>query len=268
MSVDPLPRCAPVTPLVQRLRAKARPLVVAHRGLSSRHPENTLPSFAASLDVGTDLIELDVHETADGVVVCIHDDTLDRTTDAGRRLNQQDVAVRSVSSGSLRTFDAGAWFGVEHAGAWVPTLEETIAAVAGRAVLMIEHKGGDPAQLVAVLRRAGVAEQVIVQSFDWAIVAACRRLAPELTLGALGEGELTPARLAEIDALGVHLVHWHHTDLRVTDVAALGRRGYLSCVYTVDSELEWLGCRRAGVDAITTNRADRLRDVHASLQTQ
>ncbi|MBI5852878.1 MAG: glycerophosphodiester phosphodiesterase [Planctomycetes bacterium] len=249
---------AAATPLTHRLAALARPLVVAHRGLSSRFPENTLPAFEAAIACGAELIELDVHTTRDGAVVCIHDETLDRTTDARAVFGRGDVAVADVDAAQIARLDAGSWRGAEHAGARVPTLEATVRGAGDRIVLMIEHKRGDPALLVAELRRLGVAERVFVQSFDWDTVAAVGRLAPEITLGALGEGELSPARLAAIDALGVALVHWHHRDLRLADLGALHARGYLSCVYTADGELELFGRIRAGLGAVTTNRADHL----------
>jgi glycerophosphoryl diester phosphodiesterase len=59
-----------------------RPLVIAHRGASADHPENTLTAFAAAAEAGADLVELDARITADGAVVVLHDVDLDRTTDA------------------------------------------------------------------------------------------------------------------------------------------------------------------------------------------
>ncbi len=78
--------------------------MIAHRGFSSRAPENTIAAFDLAIDAGFDNIELDVHLSADGVPVVIHDDALDRTTDGSGQ-------VSSLTLPELRALDAGAWFG-------------------------------------------------------------------------------------------------------------------------------------------------------------
>src|SRR5215831_9081720 len=90
--------CNPPEPIVNRrssnssalkLIAESRPLIIGHRGYCAIAPENTLPSFLLALNAGADLVELDYHETKDGVPLVIHDDTLDRTTDARKRWNRK-----------------------------------------------------------------------------------------------------------------------------------------------------------------------------------
>jgi glycerophosphoryl diester phosphodiesterase len=251
------------TLLAQRLarQAAAAPLCVAHRGASAAHPENTLPAFRAALAADADLVELDFRQTADGVLVCMHDRSVDRTTDGAVRFGRDGTTIESVTARELATLDAGAWKGPEHAGARIPTLAEALATIQPGAVTMIEHKAGDPAALVELLRDKQLVGEVLVQSFDWAWLAEVRRLEPRLTLGTLGSGALDAARLAEIDALGVAMVHWHHQHLTLDDLTALRDRGYLVCVYTVDADLELLGCIAAGLDAITTDVPGRLREL-------
>lgn len=259
------PRTAIDTSLGRRLAARAarQPLVVAHRGASERFPENTLPAFRAALEAGADLVELDFRQTIDGVLVCIHDETLDRTTDSRRQFGRDHVTVPSRSAAELTTLDAGAWKGTEHAGARVPTLADALDTIQSHAFTMIEHKAGDPERLVALLREKNVVDDVLVQSFDWGWLAEVKRLEPRLTLAALGSRRLTPERLAEIDALGVTMVHWDHEALTLEDLAALHDRGYLVCAYTVDSDFGLLGCIEAGLDAITTDLPSRLRELLA-----
>ena len=247
------------TPLTRRLRELTRPIVVAHRGLSASYPENTLAAFHAAVAVGAEMIELDVRETRDGEVVCIHDETLDRTTDIRARTGRTGVLVRESTALDILSLDAGIWRGEAHRGARVPALREVLELVADRAVLMIEHKSGAAGPLLEVLREERMIDRVLVQSFDWEFVAELRRSQPSLTLGVLGEGPLDPARLERIDQLDVSLVHWSHADLRLDDVGSLRERGYLSCVFTADTELELSGCIGAGLDAVTTNHPDRLR---------
>ena len=251
------------TALSQRLRglASRAPLIVAHRGASASHPENTLPAFSAGLDDGAAIVELDFRQARDGTLVCLHDQTIDRTTDGAARFGRDRVAVDTLSLAELDALDAGSWKGSAFAGVRVPTLRQALQTIQPRGITMIEHKSGDAAALVELLRDGGWTEDVIVQSFDWEWLSELRRLAPTLTLGALGSNRLTADDLARLDALGVSLVHWEAEDLTLEDLRALEARGFLTCVYTVDDDLGLLGAIGAGLSAITTDVPARLRKI-------
>ena len=94
--------------LFDRLVRAARhaPLVVAHRGLRVEFPENTLVGFEAALAAGVDVVEIDVAESVDGVLFCMHDTTLDRTTDAAVLFGAGRLAAE-LTIGELRWLDAG-----------------------------------------------------------------------------------------------------------------------------------------------------------------
>ncbi len=132
----------------------ARPFtLIAHRGFSSRAPENTIAAFDLAIDAGFDNIELDAHLSADGVPVVIHDDTLDKTTDG-------TGPVSSLTLARLQELDAGAWFGDDraHAGTAIPTLDEVLERYAGRAHIHLELKSPDPGLsdvVIALLRERG-----------------------------------------------------------------------------------------------------------------
>jgi glycerophosphoryl diester phosphodiesterase len=102
--------------------AEGRPLAVAHRGLLRHAPENTLASFRACLELRLGF-EFDVQATKDGRLVCIHDDTVDRTTDGTGRVAELTLA-------EIRRLDAGSWFDPMFAGQKVPTVEEVLKLVA------------------------------------------------------------------------------------------------------------------------------------------
>src|SRR3954465_14229572 len=104
----------------QALIASPRVLVIAHRGNSSVAPENTLPAFQAALDVKADLIELDYYHSADGVPVVIHDQYLDRTTNAEDVFGQPKLLAGKLPLADLRKLDAGSWFDDKFAGAKLP----------------------------------------------------------------------------------------------------------------------------------------------------
>jgi glycerophosphoryl diester phosphodiesterase len=164
-------------------------LIIAHRGDSAHWPENTLPAFRAALDVGADLVELDVQLTRDGEVVVIHDPVIDRTTNGKGKVGERTLAeIRALSAGYPERF------GRQHAGVRVPTLAEALAAMKGRTRVMIEIKresvtsdaeDGIEARTVAEVRRAGMTEDVALISFERRALLRCRELAPEIKRGHL-----------------------------------------------------------------------------------
>lgn len=250
-------------PLFARLRALAArgPMVVAHRGASASHPENTLAAFRAAAALGAPMQEFDVQVTADGRLVCLHDPSLDRTTDAARQLGPGALAA-GLPAARIAELDAGSWKGPAHAGERVPTLAVALGAMLPDCVPMIEHKAGAAEVFVAELRRLGAADLVLLQSFDWEFVAAAGRLCPEMALGLLGPTAQAPqidgAVLAAARACGAGLVHWHAQELRAKDVQTLHAAGLLVCTYTSDDELSWWGGAALGVDAMCTNDPARM----------
>ncbi len=99
---------------------KAAPLLVAHRGLSSLRPENTLVAFRDALALGADIVELDVHLSKDGAVVVLHDHTVERTCKGARG------PVDGFTAAELRAMDAGSHKGPQFAGERVPLLDEVL----------------------------------------------------------------------------------------------------------------------------------------------
>lgn len=176
------------------------PLVIAHRGDSAHRPENTLSSFASALEVGAEVVELDVHLTSDGHVVVIHDPLIDRTTD-GRG------AVRDLTLQQVRAVSAGypERFGSEFRGERVPTLSEALNFLRDRSKAMIEIKsdavtddaeGGIEARTIEEIRRAGMEKETVLISFDRRALLRCRTAAPEIMRGHLF-GRAQPGEVLE-----------------------------------------------------------------------
>lgn len=166
------------------------PLIIAHRGDSANRPENTLVSFKSALDLGADLLELDVQLSKDGQLVVIHDGSVDRTTDGRGRVADLTLAeIRKLSAGYPKRF--GDRFAAEK----VPTLAEVLNLGRGRARLMIEIKkesvsdseddDGIEARTVAAVRDARMASDVLLISFDRRALRRAQRLAPEIRRGHL-----------------------------------------------------------------------------------
>ena len=246
--------------VAERLRALARegPIVVAHRGSSHEYPENTLPAFEAAVRERADLVELDFHATSEGILVCLHDEDLDRTTDAEQVLGRKKVRVAETPLSDIRRLDAGRWKAARFSGTPVPTLSEALEAFGRRTLIMVERKQGSASSLLDVLRKLDLVDEVLVQAFDWDWLEEIHRLEPGLALAALGKDPLTPELLERLGRTGACMAHWDARKLRLEDVGLLKGHGYLVALYTIDDEIGFAGAAAAGADAITTNRPGRL----------
>lgn len=169
-------------------------ILIAHRGASAYAPENTLPAYRLAIQQGADYVEQDLQITRDGVLVCLHDFTLERTTDVARlfpdRGRQEAAAGQTVrrwpvsdfSLREIRRLDAGAWFNEKFRGTRIPTWQQAIDLIRGQAGLYPELKspelyasqGFQMERLVwETLRKNGLHEPgadprtpVIIQSFS------------------------------------------------------------------------------------------------------
>jgi len=252
----------PDHPLFARLRSLAAdgPIVVAHRGDSSHFAENTLDAFRAALELGCAMQEFDVRSTRDGILVCIHDASLDRTTDAAARLGP-GALVSEMGLDALRLLDAGSWHPGGHGQALVPTLAEVLDLLTPASVPLIEHKAGSPAEYVSALRQAGRLQDCILQSFDWGFVAAARQLAPELAVAVLGptDGDHPDdAAVATAASIGAGMIHWRDRLVRSHDFERIHAAGLLLCTYTTDDEVGMRGGAAMGFDAMCTNVPERM----------
>jgi glycerophosphoryl diester phosphodiesterase len=164
-------RSALLAPL---LDPDARP-VVGHRGASGDAPENTLPSFELAVSSGVDALEFDVHLTADGVPVVIHDPTLARTTDrAGLVAALPYAALREADAGARFSPDRGRTFPFRGRGVHVPTLEEVVTAFPDLPLVIEIKTARAQEEAMRVLERHGCRTRAIVSSFDPLAVARFR----------------------------------------------------------------------------------------------
>jgi glycerophosphoryl diester phosphodiesterase len=270
---SPPPTSSPQT-RAEQLLAASRVLVIAHRGNSSVAPENTLPAFRSAAALGVDLVELDYHQTADGIPVVIHDATLERTTDAIARWGQvsstiaeHTIASRTIASqtmADLAALDAGSWFAAEFRDARLMPLIDAVEAIhALGCVTLIERKTGDAATLIATLGTHGRLGDTIVQAFDWPFLAECKRLAPALIIGALGRHEITADRLNEIKTTGAQFIGWADPDLTRDNIALAHAIGLKVFDFTVDSETRAAELIAFGIDGIISNRPAAIQQVVA-----
>lgn len=164
--------------------APTRPLLIAHRGASADAPENTIAAFELALEQGADGLELDVHLSADGHPVVIHDFTLERTTDGAG-------PVSALSVRELKRLDAGGWRDRHFQGQRVQTLQEVLERFRDRARFWLELKGGPTLypgleeRVVSTVEIYDVVDRVLVQSFDPAAIGEVRTLNRDIRVGAV-----------------------------------------------------------------------------------
>lgn len=158
---------------------RPRPRVFGHRGAAGVAPENTLPSFALAAALGAGYLELDVWGTRDGVVVVLHDPTLDRTTDGcGPVCEQSFAAIAALDAGCRFTPD-GTCFPYRGQGIRVPTLESVLRGFPACG-FNIEIKQAQPSLVEAVvdlLDRTGTADRALLAAEHDVVMRAIRAAA-------------------------------------------------------------------------------------------
>lgn len=159
------------------------PLVMAHRGAKGLWPENTLYAFEKAVAMGVDVLEMDVRGTADGVLVVLHDSTVDRTTDGTGPVTALTLeALRALDAGYNWSVDGGSTFPYRGQGITIPTMAEVFAAFPAMP-MNIEIKQTDPtlaASLCQMIRDSGMADRVLVASFHGETIEEFRRECPEV----------------------------------------------------------------------------------------
>jgi glycerophosphoryl diester phosphodiesterase len=246
---------------------KGRPLVIAHRGASKDAPENTLAAFSLARQQGADGVELDVIRCASGELVVFHDDDLARLGGGTAR----DL-VRRMTWDALRERDVGG-------GERMPTLDQVFDAV-GPLMVNVELKSaptwaerarddGLAADVAELIGRRGLAEQVLVSSFDPLLLQRFRGRAPKIATGLLfAHDQSLPLRRAWARRV-VRPAAVHPESVLVDAVTLRGWRdaGYAVNVWTVDDPAEVRCLGALGVDGIITNTPLATRSVLESERT-
>jgi glycerophosphoryl diester phosphodiesterase len=211
------------------------PPVVGHRGAAGEAPENTLAGLRRAHSLGCKWVEFDVRITADGELILLHDDRLERTTDGRGRARELPLAA-------IRRFDAGAWFDPLFVGESVPTLTEAIAVLAelglGANIELKSEPGDAIATALAateILSRSWPRHlpAPLVSSFSDKAVEAAHDHAPGLARGLLMRS-VTATRQRRAAELGCMTINVDHQRLRRSIVTELREAGYFVMAYTVN----------------------------------
>lgn len=229
---------------------RGRILVVGHRGAEAVAPENTWAALRAGCDAGADWLEIDVQLTRDGEAILYHDFTLYPKLRDPRW-------VRDMTWEELAGLDVGRWYGAPFAGERIPRFAEVLEWARGRAGLQVDLKHGFQAPgddrlesaALELIDRAGVAEEVVISSWDEVALARIHARRPDLALAVNLPGRVSDpvGRAAGAGARWV-MAFWPQVDAGT--VAQLHEAGYRVCLNELFTN-EYGEAARLGVDAVT-----------------
>lgn len=215
---------------------------VGHRGAPRLYPENTLEAFDRAVELGAQMIELDVRQAADGTLVVFHDEDVSRMTGA-------DGFIHALKWEQLARLKIDGWWGI-------PRLDAVLRRMRERAWVNVEIKQADPARVAEAIASAGMRDQVIVSSFDWDLLRKVGSADATLPRALLTEEKLdAPAELARHGARG-----WFpRADLITQDlVSQVHQAGGFLMPWTVDDPQAMRQLVALGVDAICSNDVEAL----------
>ncbi|GJM43027.1 MAG: glycerophosphoryl diester phosphodiesterase [Ardenticatenaceae bacterium] len=156
-------------------------MVIAHQGGEWLRPSNTLVAFDHAVELGVDVLEMDIHQTKDGVIILMHDDTVDRTTDGSGAINEMSYAeIRALDAGHYWTDDDGATYPYRGLGIQVPTLEEIFQNYPEMR-MNIEIKQETPSMVrpfCTLIHDYNMEEKILVATFHQATVEEFREVCP------------------------------------------------------------------------------------------
>ncbi|TJY41160.1 glycerophosphodiester phosphodiesterase [Cohnella pontilimi] len=259
--------------------------VVAHRGASAYAPEHTLEAYRQAIQMKADYVEFDLQMTKDGRLVVLHDETLNRTTNAQQVYpDRSPWAVKDFTLEEIRRLDAGSWFNEaypeaadkHYAGLLVPTLEEAIEFVKqaqkGKVGLYIETKAPDvypgmEEKLIAALSRYDLIDNgdVILQSFSEESLRKLKTLAPELPRVQLYSAAMLKDKdvYAEFKRISEYATGVGPTKSVLVPklIDAAHRNGLIVHPYTVNTQDEMVSLLSLGVDGMFTNNSDLMAEL-------
>ncbi len=227
--------------------------IIAHRGDSENAPENTLAAFDKAIENGADMVELDCHETKDGVIVVIHDDNLKRTCGVNKK-------VKNMTYAEIEKYSAGAYFGDRYYAEKVPTLDETIELVGNRAKMCIELKPDSrdtdlEEKVVKIIEKHDYTSQCVVQSLSYHSISKVKKMNKNIkTIYVMAVAMGNFQNLKSADGYNIKAGYVKNSD--VVNVHKEGKEIY---VWNVNDEENLHKFMIMGVDAILTNNPGGMR---------
>ena len=256
-------------PLALSAAEQPRILVHGHRGARAMRPENTISAFRYAIDQGVDVLELDMAVTKDGVIVISHDPLLHPPVCSGP---VPSAIIHQLTLAEVREWDCGAVRNplfatqVTVPGTRMPALDDVFElAKLGKFEFNIETKSfpdkpeytPPPAEFARMVldkvRQHGLANRVILQSFDFRTLVAMRKLAPEIRLAALTDSDKREFAAITAEAANAEIISPEFHLVTPEKVAAAHRVGLQVVPWTVNTEADWDRMIVSGVDGIITD---------------
>ena len=245
--------------------------VIAHRGGSGQWPENTMLAFENAVALGVDALEMDIHSTADGVLVVSHDPDVERVTNGKGMINDMTLAaLQELDAGYWWTTDSGQTYPFRGQGLTIPTVEEVFQAFPDMWI-NVDIKQSEPAivrPFADLIRQYNMGDKMLVGSFNGRTGADFRRECPEVTPAA---SENEARLLYGLSLLRLEKLYWGKANaMQVPEyegrihvvtarfVEAAHRVGTAVHVWTVDEEADMQRMIDLGVDGLMTDYPERL----------
>ncbi len=231
------------------------PLIIAHRGASDTAPENTAFAFEAAINAGADGIELDVQQTADGVLIVFHDMNMERIT--GLDKNVSDVTYEEIQS-----LDAGRWFAPEFSGAGIMTFEEVLAFIDGRCFLNIELKNfsqklNGEKQAADLILKYNMEDKCCVTSFSYDTLKRIKKCSEDIHTGLImsrASGYFYDLEAADAFSIKSMFIK----EQTIVNAHRCGKEVY---AWTVNTSAEMKRLADIGADHIITDKPELAKEI-------
>ncbi len=226
-----------------------KPLVIGHRGAMGHETENTLPSIQKAMDLGVDMIEIDVFKINSGEIVVFHDDTVDRLTNGPGSIEGYNII-------ELKKL-------IVDGGHQIPMLQDVLKLIDNKVALNIELKGAGTADRVNFImnyyinKKNWSPENFIISSFNWDELKEMRRLNPDVAIAVLiGKNPVDAIPIAkELNAVAINPYFGELSSAAANEIRDAGFKIY---TWTVNEPEDIEAMKKIGVDGIITNFPERV----------
>ncbi|WP_291966495.1 glycerophosphodiester phosphodiesterase [Maribacter sp.] len=229
---------------------KKEPLVIGHRGAMGHETENTLPSIQKAMDLGVDMIEIDVFKIKSGEIVVFHDDKLDRLTNAPGNIEEYYIFdLKKV---------------IVDGGHKIPLLQDVLKLIDNKVTLNIELKGAGTADRVNHIMNAYIekrnwsADNFIISSFNWNELREMRKYNPNVAIAVLTEEDPVDA-IPVAKELNAVAINPYFKNLDIEKANEIRNAGLKIYTWTVNEPADIDAMKNVGVDGIITNFPERVK---------
>ena len=241
--------------------------IISHRGANTYAPQNTIPAFKKSLEIGVDGFETDVHCTKDGKLIICHNYTVDETSNGTGK-------VEEMTFDELRKLDFGSYFSSEFAGTQLPTIDEFLeCSVSDEIKIMnIEIKAPENGDItiadktIAAVKEHGLFDKLLISSFSPEILVQCKKVDKNCKTGFLysPQNKICYTQMlfnyaGFLKEIGCEYSHPHFSLVNEHYVKKLHQNGIGVNPWTVDTVARANRLKKIGCDGIITNCPDLIK---------